>query len=358
MKFIHIADTHLDTNFNSLNEIKGLPEKRRLEQRKVMKKIVDYIKENEIKYFFIAGDLYEQKYIRKSTIEYINRLFEEIPNTKIFITPGNHDPYLKNSFYNTFDWNENVHIFKNNIKVIESDDCDIYGYGFTDFYCKESGIENIEIRDENKINILVIHGSLDGGSDEYREYNPLTSSRLRNLKFDYIALGHIHKRNIEDIDNQKIVYPGSTVALGFDEIGTHGMVLVNIEKDVLKEEFIPLDEREYRELEIDVSSCLSDEDIVEKIDSLNTNETDLYKIKLMGKKEYMINIKNIKALIEKENIVKIKDKTTLKYDIESIAKETNIRGTFVRNLIEKYDKGIIDKETMDSAIEVGLEVLK
>ena len=71
-----------------------------------------YIKENDIKYLFIAGDLYEQKYIKKSTIEYINNLFKEIPETKIFISPGNHDPLLKNSYYNNFLWNNNVHIFK------------------------------------------------------------------------------------------------------------------------------------------------------------------------------------------------------------------------------------------------------
>ncbi len=33
--------------------------------------------------------------ISKTTIEYINHLFQEIPQTQIFITPGNHDPYLK-----------------------------------------------------------------------------------------------------------------------------------------------------------------------------------------------------------------------------------------------------------------------
>mgnify|MGYP002627816561 FL=1 len=58
-------------------------------------KIINYIKENNIKYFFIAGDLYEHKHIRKSTIEYINDLFKEIENTQIFIAPGNHDPFLK-----------------------------------------------------------------------------------------------------------------------------------------------------------------------------------------------------------------------------------------------------------------------
>jgi len=111
MKFIHMADMHLDSPFASLANKEQFAKERRLEQRQVMKQIVEYIQENNIPYFFIAGDLYEQEYIRKTTIDYINNLFKEIPNAKIFITPGNHDPYINNSFYKTFNWADNVHIF-------------------------------------------------------------------------------------------------------------------------------------------------------------------------------------------------------------------------------------------------------
>ena len=96
MKFVHIADMHFDSPFIALADKGNLGEQRRLEQRKMLKKVIEYIKENKIEYLFISGDLYEHKYIRKSTIEYINNLFKEIENTKIFISPGNHDPYLKN----------------------------------------------------------------------------------------------------------------------------------------------------------------------------------------------------------------------------------------------------------------------
>ena len=87
MKFIHIADMHFDSPFVNLSDKDGLGDLRRLEQRKALKKVIEYIKENKIKYLFISGDLYEQKYIKKSTIEYINNLFKEIPETKIFISP-------------------------------------------------------------------------------------------------------------------------------------------------------------------------------------------------------------------------------------------------------------------------------
>ena len=101
MKFVHIADVHLDMPFTVLSK-NGLAEERRLDQRKIFNKMINYIKENNIDYLFIAGDLYENEYVRKSTIEYINNCFKEIPNTMVYITPGNHDPYLNNSYYNKY----------------------------------------------------------------------------------------------------------------------------------------------------------------------------------------------------------------------------------------------------------------
>ena len=104
MRFIHMADMHFDSPFRLLSTQENFGDQRRIEQRSVMKKIIEKIKEENIPYLFIAGDLYENEYIRKTTIEYINNLFKEIPKTKIFIAPGNHDPLLKNSYYNNFNW--------------------------------------------------------------------------------------------------------------------------------------------------------------------------------------------------------------------------------------------------------------
>ena len=53
MKFIHMADMHFDSPFTVLNTRGNLGEKRRLEQREVFKKIIQYIKENQIEYFLL-----------------------------------------------------------------------------------------------------------------------------------------------------------------------------------------------------------------------------------------------------------------------------------------------------------------
>ena len=164
MKFVHIADMHFDAPFSTFSEEQGFGKIRRIEQRNIFEKIISYIKENEIQLFFISGDFYEHEFARQSTIEYINSLFKTIPNTKIFISPGNHDPFLKNSFYNTFNWNKNVTIFTGKLTEINTDDVNIFGYGFTDFYSDRVILNGLNL-DKNKLNILVMHGSIDSSDN-------------------------------------------------------------------------------------------------------------------------------------------------------------------------------------------------
>ena len=220
MKFVHIADVHLDVPFTVL-EGRKLADKRRLEQREALRNVIEYIKENSIPYLFICGDLYEHEYIKEATIEYINKLFKTISDTKVFIVPGNHDPYIKNSYYAKYNWAKNVKIFTEKIERVEQENICIYGYGFEDFYLKNPDYENIQIEDKKKVNILLTHGTLDGSKNDEILYNPISKTILKNLGFDYVGLGHIHKLSYNDEENQRIVNPGSLVSLGFDELGKH-----------------------------------------------------------------------------------------------------------------------------------------
>ena len=358
MKFVHIADMHFDSPFVNLSDKDGLGDLRRLEQRKAFKKVIEYIKENNIIYFFISGDLYEQKYIKKSTIEYINNLFKEIPETRIFISPGNHDPYTKNSYYNKFYWNENVKIFTSKIEKIECEDANIYGYGFDDFYCKDCGIEKVELEDKNKLNILVIHGTLDGGAIENSEYNPLSSKMLKEKSFDYVALGHIHKLDYNQENNQRIVYPGSTVSLGFDELGKHGMIVGELEKEKINLEFVPLDETEFKLFDLNVTEIISKEELIEKINELNFEENNLIEIILTGKRNFEIDRYELYKLISNDKVIKIKDKTKINYDLEKLANDTTLKGLFAKEMLEKLNAENISeeqKEIIEKAVEIGME---
>lgn len=357
MKFVHIADMHFDTAFTTLDTKKNIGDLRRLEQRNVFKQIIEYIKQEQIEYFFIAGDLYEQEYIRQNTIEYINQLFQTIPNTKILIAPGNHDPFISNSFYAQFQWSKNVHIFSSKIEKISTEEADIYGFGFDDFYCKDCGIEKFKIEDENKLNILIIHGSLDGGSVQNAEYNPIKKNILQQKGFDYVALGHIHKTNFNARENNNIIYPGSTISFGFDELGEHGMIVGNLEKNKLELNFIKLDNRIFQEINLDISNVFSEEELIEKLNELNLEKNTENKIILTGVRNFEIKINHILKLIHNEKIIKIKNATKINYNLEEISKENNLRGIFVKELLKKLENEEYSREEILQAIEIGLNLI-
>jgi len=351
MKFVHIADVHFDMPFTVLSK-NGLAEQRRLDQRNAFNKMINYIKENNIEYLFISGDLYENEYIRKSTIEYIDNCFKQIPNTMVYITPGNHDPYINNSYYNKYEWNENVHIFTKLDKK-ENDNVNIYGYGFSDF---ES--EKVELQvnlDNNKINILVMHADLDGSTKYFGNHNPILQSELKNINFDYVALGHIHKNNFKK--DGRIIYPGSTIAGGFDELGSHGMIVgdINEETRELSLDFIELDDKEFVEINLDISSIYSKEELIENINSLKLDSDKYYKVIFTGTKNLEIDISELIKYIENKNIIKLKDETKIEYDLEKISKEQSLRGIFVKELLEQINEE--NKEEILESIYIGLNIM-
>jgi len=419
MRFIHMADIHFDSPFTVLTDKRDFGTKRRLEQREAFKKSIEYISREKIPYLFIAGDLYDHNYIRESTIEFINNLFKTIPDTKIFISPGNHDPFLKNSFYNTFNWNENVTIFKDEIEVVELEEVNIYGYGFTDFYCSNSKVEEIKIKNKEKINILLVHGALDSSKNIDIQYNPISTNKLKEIGFDYIALGHIHKKTEENKFN--IIYPGSIISFGFDELGEHGMLDIKIQKnnsenkkiinnlnninnqiiennliknnneEKIKEnklnrnsylnnskknnenifnnlennylisenetqiKFVKLDNRTFEEKEIDISEMNSEEELIEKLNEIESKEEAFLKIVLTGIKNLEVNEKEICKLITNKNILKVKNMTETKYDFDQLSTQNNLKGIFVKKMLKKLEDENCNKEEIMQAIEIGLK---
>ncbi|MBR2787000.1 MAG: DNA repair exonuclease [Clostridia bacterium] len=358
MKFVHIADMHFDTSFTTLTNKAGLGDIRRLDQRKAFNKVIDYIKENEIPYLFIAGDFYEHEYIRLSTIEYINNLFKKIPNTQIFISPGNHDPYLKDSFYNKFYWNDNVHIFDEKLSIFEHEDIDVYGYGFNDFYYTNYDLESTKIKNPEKINILVAHGTLNASTTLEKEYNPISEKMLEDKGFDYVALGHIHKIDYNSKPHQKIVYPGSTVSLGFDELGSHGMIVGSVEKNKLDLEFIPVDDKEFVIKEVDVTEMLDIDELATAINNIEFSENIYYKISVVGRRNFDIDLYKLNKLVINKNIIKIKDYTKMNYNLEKLANENTLKGLFVREILQKMKNNPEDEEILQNALDIGFEILE
>lgn len=325
MKFIHIADVHFDMPMISLKGKKDFIKKRRLEQKQAFREVIQFAKKEEIDCLFISGDLFEQKYVEKNTLEYIISNFQLIPNINIFISPGNHDPYIKDSPYETIEWPENVTIFKSEYGMISLEDVDIYGVGFEDYEMDTNSIDEIVIENEEKLNILVTHATLNGAG---HKYNDVKEKELK--RFDYVALGHIHDKKI---DKSRIIYPGSLISCGFDEPGEHGFVMGEITKEKCEIEFVKIDAKEFQKIELDLTNIPNFSEAIDKLEL----EDDFYKIVLKGTKNFSIEelVDAIKEL--GKNVCEIKDETTLAYDFENIKKQENLKGVFTRKMLEEME---------------------
>ena len=204
---------------------------------------------------------------------------------------------------------------------------------------------------------MVIHGTLDGASIEEKQYNSMGRKMLQEKKFDYMALGHIHKPDY----NTNIVYPGSTISLGFDELGEHGMIVGDIQKGKVELEFVVLDEEKFKEIEMNVTDILSKEELIEKINELEIQSNEYIKVILKGNRNFEINKYELLKYMENERIIKIKDHTKIAYDLSKMANENTLKGLFAQEMLKKLNQPEIteeEKRIIEKSIEIGLEALE
>ena len=339
MKFVQVSDVHFDMPFTTISQRTDMGIERRLDQRRAFKKVIEFVKNNNVDFLFITGDLYEQEYIKQSTIDYINNLFKEIIDTRVLIVPGNHDPLLVNSFYNNYNWSDNVKIFSENIEKVKFGEFCIYGFGFEKYelYDSDKILKNIQL-DANKVNILISHGDVYNNS----KYNYISDNNLK--KFDYVFLGHIHKRDE--------YYPGSLISLGFDEPGEHGFLYGEIfDKKNIDKKIVPVDDKEFIIRDFDISEIYSKEDLIEKINE-NDSENKFYEINLIGEKNVDTNISM--KLINK-SIIKIKDNSSI---IVKESSDNSMNGIYFKLLKNKYELNEISEDEYREAYQVGLELFK
>ena len=337
MKFVQVSDVHFDMPFTTISQRSDMGIERRLDQRRAFKKVIEFVKNNNVDFLFITGDLYEQEYVKQSTIDYINKLFNEIIDTRVLIIPGNHDPLVSNSFYNNYNWSDNVKIFSKNIEKVTFGEFCIYGFGFEDYelYNSDKILGNMII-DESKINILISHGDIYNKS----KYNYISFDNLN--KFDYVFLGHIHKRDE--------YYAGSLISLGFDELGEHGFLYGEIfDKNHINREIFSADDKEFIIRDLDISEIVSTEDLIEKINE-NILENKFYEINLVGEKHIDINI-NMKLI--NRSIIKIKDNS--KINIEDI-NDNSMKSIYFKLLKNKYELNEITENEYNEAYQIGLEL--
>ena len=258
VKFIHAADLHLDSPFIGL---KNLPDyiwsAIYLSTFSALTKIVDRAIQNNVDFVCLVGDIYDndersvkaQAYLRNE-MERLNKF-----NIPVYLLHGNHD-YIENTGLH-LDMPENVILFDETVETKwlttkENEQIALTGFSYDKRWVLERKITNYPERNPRATyHIGMLHGFSEGLESEHGHYAPFTMAELRSKKYDYWALGHIHKRQ-HLAENPPIVYPGNTQGRSSKESGDKGFELVTITESGVTTEFCSTAVIQWKTIELSV----------------------------------------------------------------------------------------------------------
>ncbi|MCI5840242.1 MAG: DNA repair exonuclease [Peptoniphilaceae bacterium] len=326
MKFIHLSDVHLSTSLEVDFKINDYIRKT------LWSSFEEIMMENRNSDFaLIAGDLYEKNNFYKKDYD---KLFNIISNFEkpVYYVNGNHD-FIDENFRMYFnDKPNNLYLFQSDkLKYYEIENVRIYGLSYFDRNINREIDYDIDL-DRNYYNILLLHADVSSNSN----YLKVNTKELSKLNFDYVALGHIHKR--ENFGNN-IIYSGSIEPMSFKNSGKFGYY--KVENSNIK--FIN-SQKIFFENEIINTEKISEEEFFSNINE-KYNENTILRLKLKGKKQ---NFKIDYNKFNQKYVEVEEDYDEYNYDYLSNRYPNSILSKFINRMEGK------NKQALDIGIEAIL----
>lgn len=235
MRFLHLADVHLDTPFAGRE-----PEVRtRLRDavREAFRRAVDLALEESLDAFVIAGDLFDGETFTFETerflVEQLGRLTRR--GVTVVYATGNHDPGEETARRSP-EWPEGVHVADGSRPVrVQVHDREGRFTGWITAIGHATPREAADLSprfprpDGFLPEVAVLHAQVTSskGAEAHDRYAPTTVDALRTRGFDYWALGHVHRRQ-ELLSEPSIHYPGNLQGRTPAESGPRGALIVEL----------------------------------------------------------------------------------------------------------------------------------
>ena len=363
IKILHCADIHLDSPFASENAIKA--EVRRNELRGTFTSMMMYAKKNGADIVLIAGDLYDNEFVTKETVSLIIREFENNPDCRFIISPGNHDIYTVNSVYSRTNFPENVYIFNTDVLSyfsFEDINTDVYGYAFVRREMQKNPFAGLLPQNHNAINLLCAHGDMLLGE---KDCCPIKVNEIETSGFDYVALGHIHNSTgIEKTGNVYYAYSGCPEGRDYGETGYKGALWLEIDKGNVKAKELRFSKRRYESEKLNITGASSMTDVISNLRKLVTDQKyaddTALRVQFEGDVAPSLIIspsmlrEQFKTLFELEVI----DKTMPIYDYSYLENDPTIRGAFFEKIMPIFRNGSPEEQNIAArALRYGLSAI-
>ncbi len=301
MKLVHLGDLHLGKTLGEFDLIS--------DQEYILDRILEIVEKESADGVLICGDVYDKAIPSEAATRLLDRFLSRLAemNVKTFMISGNHDSDDRLNFGKAFFESRKVFIasvFNGTLEkqVVSDGENEVHFYllpfvkasQVRHFYPEET-IENYEdaVRvildhvdlDENVCNVLLAHQFVSGKGED-----PLTggSEGVATLsvgmvekigydlfdKFDYVALGHIHRP--QRVGRDEVRYAGSPLKYSLSEVDIEKSVpLITIDGKNVKIDLIPLvPMRNVRHIRGTLSELLKPENVRDPEDFIYATLTD------------------------------------------------------------------------------------
>lgn len=296
-------------------------------------------REEGVKAYFFAGDVYEKTMVRRETMQRFLDLCAEAAPGRVFLIGGNHDHFSSYVVYDWIDVPENVHVFRKEWGRVfwPEEDLAIYGRSWV----RPSGETfALPFFGDEKTRILLAHGTV-GGDD----YLPLSPKVLQS--FDYAALGHIHTPHLE----RTWAYPGCLVPHSFRHASPRGFVRGRLEKGRVHLSFQPVSSLAFREIKWDTKKGID-----ALFRELEGPEELALHLTLQGQKLSAAEMRSLKRLLcERTFLLHFEDKTGESLEVGDVNEmEGRVFATMLRLLEKRGDREYV-QTLQDSLINLWRE---
>lgn len=232
IRLLHAADLHLDGPVAAPDPAcAALVAKARARS---IERLVQLAEEQRTQVVLLSGDVFHTPKPPMSAVLLLQEALAAWTRAgaRVFIAPGNHDPWQSDSVWGQWREMPGVHVFTPEPQGVAIEELGLWvaGVAHDSSHVAEDLAAQLPGPPAGFTGVACLHADLPSSrqSDRHQPYAPTSLATLNSAGFAYWALGHWHKPQ-EVSSRPRVVMAGTPQGAHLDEPGPHGAWLVEVD---------------------------------------------------------------------------------------------------------------------------------